>query len=130
MNPTPRGGTILLTADEAAPVLGAGPDRVRFLAGRGFLTAIPTDRGPKYREDEVQALADAIAPPPALLSPKITVAQAAYVLHVDTRTVLRASRGGLLTRDARGLYDSAEVRALHASRRGRKALKPAPSETT
>ena len=126
MNQTPRGGTILLTAAEAAPVLGAGTDRVTFLAGRGFLTVIPTPRGPKYREDEVHALADAITPRPPLLSARITIAQAAYVLRVDTRTVLRASRAGLLTRDALGLFDSAEVRALHASRRGRKKLAPPP----
>jgi hypothetical protein len=110
VRPAPAGGVVLLTAAEAARILG----RFRLPEDHG-LTPIAC-----YREDEVLELRDAMAPAPG----NIRIGQAAYILGVGVETVRRAASEGLLTRDERGLYDSAEVRALHEARQGGKLLRP------
>ena len=122
MKPTPPGGVLLLDADTTARILG---DRFGFLTGRGFIGPVGTSRGPCYREDEVLELRDAIdaaTAPAGGISVPVTGRQAAYILGVGTETVRRAAAAGLLTRDERGWYDSAEVRLLHGARQG-KALR-------
>jgi len=119
MRPTPPGGGVLLTDTEAARILGR---RFRLLEDQGFITPIATLRGPCYREDEVLELRDALGTPTGN-SVRIRVGQAAYILGVGVETVRRYASDGWLSRDERGLYDSAEVRALYEAWQGGKPLR-------
>jgi hypothetical protein len=124
-------GVPLLPAEAMAQRHGVTAEAVWNWEAMGLVESVIADGRKFYREDAADALlAPASAPEPPLLSPQITLAQAAYTLGVDARTVGSAVRKGFLSRDARGLFDATEVRELHKARRGRKALRPALQETT
>lgn len=121
MKPVPPGGVPLLTAGDAARFLGVSMERFRdFEEDLGLVTPMSTQVGPRYREDELAELRDAIAPA-AMYHTKLKPGEAARVLGVTTPTLRRWVELGRLHRDEQGLYDADEVHALDTRRRGRAA---------
>ena len=117
MRPIPPGGVLLLDAGEAAGLLGS-EDRLRLCEHRGFITAMDTPLGPRYREDELLELRRAWDAGPALRG-RLRPGQAAYVLGVSPETLRNSPWGRTLTRDDQGCYDADEIRAVKAGRDAR-----------
>lgn len=122
----PPGGVTLLDAEHAAELLGVSMDRFWFLKNEcrfASLEPMDTQVGPRYREDLLRELHEAIAPATGYAG-KIRVSEAAHILGVNTRTVRNAVAAGLLHRDGRGWYDAAEVHGLRRERGAGKLLRP------
>jgi len=112
MKPLPQGPVPLLDATEAADLVGVSLDRFLVLSGElGLIQAMDTPVGPRYREDELTELADAIAPA-SRYHTKLKPGEAARILRVTTPTLRQYAKDGKLHRTQDGLYDADEVRAL------------------
>lgn len=123
MKPVPPGGVPLLDAEESAGVLGVTTGRFEGIRDLGFIKPLDTPVGPRYRRDELEDLAEAIAP--AVARPQwIRPSEAARMLGVTVPTLRIRASEGLLHRNVQGHYDAAEIRALNKQRAGRKALRP------
>lgn len=122
MKPIAPGGVTLLDVTESADLLRLSVPRFRFLERCGFIAAMDTPLGPRYREDELADLKTAITPP-ARAAGKLKPREAARILGVDVRTLWAAARDGVVSRDPQGLYDAGEVHDLNEARAGRKTLR-------
>lgn len=116
--PIAPGGVTLLDAEESAALLDVTMKEFRLFTERGFITAYTTPLGPRYREDLLRDLAEAIAPAIAKRN-RIRPADAARILGVTPRTVTNLTHRGLLHRDEQGFYDATEVKALATERAAR-----------
>ena len=122
MKTFPPGGVPLLTEDEAAALLGVSTAQFGFYAGTlGFIRPMDTPVGPRYREDELKELREAIAPAIEKMN-RLRPGEAARLLGVTTRTLVTFVNAGRLHRDPVGFYDAVEVRALAAQRDADKML--------
>ena len=118
MNPVP-----LLTADEAAALLGMDMGQFRFYGDTlGFIKPMDTPVGPRYREDDLLEFRAATRPG-GLPVVMLKSGEAAHILGVDVRTLANAAKARILRRDARGRYYADEVHALNRARAGRKTLR-------
>lgn len=109
------GGVALLGAEESAVLLDVRMHQFRHLEKCGFIQPVGTPLGPRYREDLIRDLAEALAPVVEKQN-RIRPGEAAAILGVTSRTVSNHVAAGRLHRDPQGLYDAAEVRALARAR--------------
>jgi hypothetical protein len=116
MKPWPAGGVALLDAEDAAELLGISMSQFRHLEEIHVIQPMTTPVSHGYREDEMLELAEVIAPAVAKQN-RIRPRDAARILGVTTRTLIKQVALGRLHRDPQGFYDAAEVRGL-AGRKG------------
>lgn len=116
----PRQGA-LLEPGEAAGITGFTAKTLARWADAGLIGCITTPGGRhRYREEEIRALTAG--------GPFLTTAQAAALLAVDHRTVIRWGDAGVLacqrTRGGHRRFPEAEVRALLGGAAGGELLSP------
>jgi hypothetical protein len=124
LRPIPPGGVPLLTAEEAAELLGMSTAWLQDIEENlGLIKAMDTQVGPRYREDELLQLA-AAAGPAIERAQWIRPGEAARRLGVTVPTLRKYAGEGWLHRDRWGMYNAIEIGALNRERGGRKFLRP------
>lgn len=124
MKPLPTRGVPLLDAREAADLLGISMDRFQaFDEELDLIKPMSTPLGPRYREDELTRLAEAIAPA-SRYHIKLKPGEAARILRLTVPTLRRYAQEGRLHRDPAGLYDADEVHVLSRQRTEQRAARP------
>lgn len=124
MRPIPPGGVPLLTAEEAAELLGISAGWLQDIEENlRLIKAMETPVGPRYRRDELEELAAAVGP--AIERAQwIRPGEAARRLGVTVPTLRKYAGEGWLHRDRWGMYSAIEIRVLNQQRNGRKFLRP------